>query len=251
MRQTSKEYRLITGKTPPTHVIATRHSNSRQLQWWDEEKGNNRAIRYLTNHPNIFEDEQPTEGIKLGRIYFEDGMLTVPNKNKTLQTFLAHHPDNRQNGGGIFEMINPETVAKAVVEDLDMSFEAQKISRELSPKELEAVLRKLKGKKVDDMYSEEIKRDVRLFAKNDPEKFLSMIDMPEVETDNNLANIINEGLIQFRKNDSEVYYNLPDSKKMLFRVPEGKNPMEALEEYLTTDNEGIQKYKELLDILEN
>jgi hypothetical protein len=249
MKSNSKVYRLTGGKTPLTCMIATKHSRSKELTWLDKEKKENRALRYATNQSSIFQDEQDGQA-RLGHIVFIDGTLVVDNRKMTLQKFLDYHPDNVKNGGTLFYEMNHEAEAKKEVEAMDLDFEAQKLSRELSMKELESVMRYIAPDRVDKMYADEIKRDVRVFAKRYPAEFLDMFDNVEVETDNTIANIIDAKLITFRKKNSEVWYNLENNKKLLFRVPFGENHVDALTDYFHNDKEGVKKYNELVSLLE-
>ena len=249
MKSNSKVYRLTGGKTPLTCMIATKHSRSKELTWLDEEKKENRALRYATNQSSIFQDEQDGQA-RLGHIVFIDGTLVVENIKMTLHKFLEYHPLNVKNGGTLFYEMNHEAEAKKEVEAMDLDFEAQKLSRELSMKELESVMRYIAPDRVDKMYADEIKRDVRVFAKRYPAEFLDMFDNVEVETDNTIDNIIDAKLITFRKKNSEVWYNLENNKKLLFRVPFGENHVDALTDYFHNDKEGVKKYNELVSMLE-
>lgn len=249
MKSDSKVYRLTGNKTPLTCMIATKHSRSKELLWLDKEKRENRALRYATNQTSIFLDEQDGQA-RLGHIVFIDGALVVNNRQITLQKFLEHHPDNVSNGGGVFYEMDHKAQAKNEVQSLDLAFEAQKIARELTMSQIEAIIRQINPSQVDKMYAEEMKRDIRVFAKQNPSLFLSMIEDPEIEVENVVSNILDAGLIQFRKRNTEVWYNMPDNKKLLFRIPEGEDHMSSLNRYLTDDNEGIKKYNALMEALE-
>lgn len=231
-------------------MIATKHSRSKELTWLDEVKKENRALRYATNQSSIFQDEQDDQA-RLGHIVFLDGSLVVSNRQMTLLKFLEHHPDNVINGGHIFELMDHEAEAKIDVEMMDLEDEARDVAKRLSANELEAVMRQIDPTKVDSMYSDEIKRDVRVFARKHPVKFLEIMESTEVHTDNVIANIIEAGLIKFRKQNTEVWYNLEDNKKLLFKVPYGEDHMSTLTDFLHNDKDGVEKYKELVDILEN
>ena len=62
-------YTLRKNKTPLTYVIPSKHSGKNKLLWFDPEKGYQRALRYVTNQPTPFVDEQ-TGIVTLGRIVF-------------------------------------------------------------------------------------------------------------------------------------------------------------------------------------
>ena len=132
---------------------------------------------------------------------------------------------------------------------MDIEDRARDLFKELSLKDIEAVHRQI-SRNTDNMSNEEIKRDVRVYSRNSPEEFLSLVDDPSIEMDNIVARAIDENLIQFRNNKTQVHYNLKGNKKMLYRVPDGENPEESLNEFLTS-NEGVEIYKELQDELEN
>ena len=127
MKSNTKVYRLTGGKTPLTCMIATKHSRSKELTWLDEEKKENRALRYATNQSSIFQDEQDGQA-RLGHIVFIDGTIVVEKRKMTLQQFLEYHPDNVKNGGTLFYEMNHEAEAKKEVEAMDLDFEAQKLS---------------------------------------------------------------------------------------------------------------------------
>ena len=65
-------------------MLASRNSRRFPLLWFDEEKGEQRALRYARNQQSPFEDEQDGNAI-LEPIVFEDGFLTVP-KSKPIIT---------------------------------------------------------------------------------------------------------------------------------------------------------------------
>ena len=81
-------YYLTGNKQPIVKVIATKHTSKRPLLWFDEEKGYQRELRYATNQPSPFVDEQ--EGaVTLEQIAFRDGSLFVPKTRQNLQLLLS------------------------------------------------------------------------------------------------------------------------------------------------------------------
>ena len=248
MKTDSQVFRLCGNKTPLSVMIATKHSRGKELTWLDTKKKENRALRYCTNQASIFQDEQDDQA-RLGQIVFIDGALTVSNRQMTLQKFLAHHPDNQDNGGRVFYLMDHEAEAKAEVEAMDIEFNAQELARNMSLEQLTAIMRKLNPIKVDNMYADEIKLDVRVYAKRHPLNFLKLADSTEVETDNNIAMFLSEKLITLRKQNTEVWNNQEDDKTLLFRVPYGENHVSTLTDYLHNDADGVKKYNELLELL--
>ena len=72
-------YRLKNGKAPITATI-----QSRNLYWFDEEKGYEREIKYTVNQKTPFVDEFKGE-VRLDHIVFRDGVLNVPKEKTVLQ----------------------------------------------------------------------------------------------------------------------------------------------------------------------
>ena len=75
-----RNYYLMHNKMPLTYTLPTKHSRKYPLVWFDSEKGYERELRYATNHPSIFVDEQEGQ-VTLKHVVFEKGHLSVP-KNK-------------------------------------------------------------------------------------------------------------------------------------------------------------------------
>ena len=53
-----KQYKLLGDTAPLSYMLASRHTRRFPLLWFDEEKGENRALRYARNQKSPFEDEQ-------------------------------------------------------------------------------------------------------------------------------------------------------------------------------------------------
>ena len=80
---------------------------------FDEESGQVRQLRYSPNENSVWADEQ-SENIIREQIIFQGKNLVVPYTNPPLQKYLSLHPDNKANGGSIFELV--DTVKDAQVE---------------------------------------------------------------------------------------------------------------------------------------
>ena len=140
----SKTYKLTRGAAPLSYMLPTRNSKSFPLLYFDEDKGQNRALRYARNQNSPFEDEQDGNAI-VEPVIFEDGFLTVDRTNQVLQQFLHHHPLNFK----AFVEVNNEKDAKDEMEALDLEVDALVEARSLSLGELENVCRVAFGKNTD------------------------------------------------------------------------------------------------------
>lgn len=236
-----KTYILKNGVAPLSYMIASRNSNRSPLYYFDEDKRQNRALRYARNQQSPFEDEQDGNAI-LEPIAFIDGVLHVPRTNQVLQKFLELHPEF----GSVFEEVNTERDAYSEVEKLNYSLDAQLAARDLPIELLESVSRVLLGAKIDKMTTAELKRDVLVYAKNHPISFLEMLNDPMLELQNKCAKFFEEGLLVMKNKNKDVYFNLPQNKKKLLTVPYGEDYIYILASFMQSD-EGL----EVLRLLEN
>ena len=168
-----KVYKLTKDAAPLSFMLPTRNSRRFPLMWFDEERGENRALRYARNQKSPFEDEQDGNAI-VEPVIFEDGFLRVPRNNQVLQQFLHYHPFN----GKKFVEVNNEKDAEAQVESLNLEVEALIEAKQLTIEQSETLYRVLFGKDPSLLSSSELKRDLLIYAKRQPSSFLNAISDP-------------------------------------------------------------------------
>ena len=235
----AKSYRLKGGESPLSYMLASRHSSRSPLLHFNEETGVNEPLRYARNQKSPFENEQDGNAI-LEPIVFEDGMLTVNKENQVLQKFLSLHPSN----GFVFEEINKERDAAAELEQVEFELEAQieakKITTDTS--KLTQICRVLMGNAVENMTTAELKRDILVYAKNNPDDFLDTINDPMLELMDDVYQFFNLSLLSTRNNGKDVYYNLPNNKKKMLTIPFGEDPNFIVASFMKSDD-GLEVYK--------
>lgn len=225
-------YRL-TGQTAPlSYIINSRNTQRKPLLHFDGTR--NRALRYASNQASIFQDEQDDNAI-LEPIVFQDGMLFVGKTNPLLQEFLEYHPQN----GSLFVEIDEEKDATEEVDILDAQLEAQIQAKELTIDMLETIGRIALSLNVDRLSSAELKRDIRLFARNHPLDFLDTLKDPMLKLQSLASKCLAEGLLTFKNKSKDIYYNLPGNKKKLISIPFGETPVYVLSSFFQT-NEGVE-----------
>ena len=233
-----KVYKLTIGN-PLSYSLASRNHPRFPLMWYDEKKNENRALRYAINQKSPFEDEQDGNAI-IEPIMFEDGFLSVPRTNPALQAFLHYHPLN----GRIFVEVDDEKDAVYEVESLDLEIDALVEARKLSLQQLETLTRVMFGKDPSTISTAELKRDILLFAKNDPRGFLTVLNDPELQFQDKIRLFFGEKLLGMRNNDKEVWFNTPTNKKKMVSIPYGEDPYDIVAGFLQSD-EGIDALKML------
>lgn len=235
---TDKIYKLKIGN-PLSYTLASRNHPRFPLMWYDEQKNQNRPLRYAINQKSPFEDEQDGNAI-IEPIIFEDGFLSVPKTNPVLQEFLHYHPLN----GTIFSEIDKEKEASEDVQDLEIEIDALVEAKKLSLEQIETLTRVMFGKDPSTISTAELKRDILVFAKTEPRAFLATLNDPELQFQAKVRRFFEESLLGFRNNEKEVWFNTPTNKKKMLSVPFGEDPYDMVGHFLSSD-EGLDALKML------
>ena len=242
-RFVDKVYRLTKNNSPLSFMLPTRNTKRYPLLWFDEEKGINKPLRYARNQNSPFEDEQDGSAI-VEPIIFEDGMLHVPKNNQVLQKFLHYHPMK----GLKYEEINEERDASEDVEFLNLEVDALIEARQLSIDQLENIASVIFGVDTSKISTAEMKRDVLVYARQYPDEFLDIVRDPQLKLQATVRQLFDNGIIQFRKNQKEVWYNTTNNKKKMLTVPFGEDGHFTVSTYFQTDD-GVEALKVLEKML--
>ena len=160
-------YRLKGNKKPLSRSI-----KSANIHWFDEEKGYERELKYCSNQRTPFVDEMVGDQ-RLEHIVFRNGMLIVEKQKVVLQKLLSlYHPD----ASTLFYEEMPVANAVNEIEWLELEIEALNAARDIDIDLAEAVMRVEIGSKVSEMSSKELRRDLMLYAKRNPELFLELVN---------------------------------------------------------------------------
>lgn len=237
--QKDRVYKLKGSTTPLSFMLNSRNSRRKPLLHFDGKF--NRALRYSVNQKTPFQDEQDDNAI-LEPIVFDKGMLFVPKTNPVLQEFLSLHPGNNN----VFFEVDNERDASEDVEILDHQLDAQIAAKELTLDMIETIGRVVMSLNIDKMSTAELKRDVRLYARNSPEEFLETLNDPVLKLQNLAAKSFSERLLILKNNSKDIYFNLQGNKKKLVSIPFGESPVSTLASFFQT-NDGL----EIMTMLEN
>ena len=229
-------YHLLNGNSPLTFRINSRHSMRKPLMYFDEEKGYNRELRYATNMRSPFVDEQ--EGpVTLGHIVFEDGVLMVPKSDVALQKMLSLYHPNRN------KLYSERDEVQEAVDDLDyleLEVEAMNAAMTMDIDQAEAILRVEQGSRVSKMSSKELKRDLMLLAKSNPELFIELANDENVGLRNMGIRAVEANIISLAQDQRS--FSWASNGRKLMNVPFDENPYSALAAWFKTD-EGVEVYK--------
>ena len=225
-------YFLKGRKTPLTLTIPGRHTRKHPLLYFDPIEVRQKEIRYATNHNSPFKDEQKGEAT-LGHIIFKDGDLRVPKEKQNLQKLLSlYHPMK----GFKYLEFDAQEEAFDDLEMLDLQTDAAIFAREMDIDDAEAILRVEIGSTVSTLSSKEIKRDLRLFARNNPSLFLELAQDENVGLRNTAIKATEAGIISLSQ-DQRTFSWTSNGRKLM-NVPFDENPYSAMAAYFKSDEGG-------------
>jgi len=233
-----RNYYLKGNKSPLTFTIPSRHTMKHSLLYFDEEQGSQRELRYATNQASPFVDEQKGQAT-MGHITFKNGTLHVPKEQQNLQKILSlYHPLRKS----VYSEFNAVEEAKDDLEILDLQIDALNAARGMDIDQAEAILRVELGSKVASMSSKELRRDLLLFAKSNPDLFINLANDENVILRNFGIRASEAGIIKLSQDQRTFTWG--SNGRKLMNVPFDENPFSAFAAFLKTD-EGVEIYKSI------
>ena len=223
-------YFLKGGLSPLTYTMKTKG-----LFWFDEEKGHQREVKYCPNQRTVFVDEMVGNQMQAHMIFY-DGEMRVAKEDVMLQKLLSLYHPLRDN---LYEEWKPQKEAAIEVEDIEIELEALNTAMNMEIDLAEAIMRVEVGSKVSQMSSKEIKRDLLLYAKNNPDLFLELANDENVVLRNFGIKATELGLLKLSSDQRTFSWGSTDRK--LMNVPFDEHPYTALAAWFKTD-EGMEIY---------
>ena len=227
-----KVYILKNGLSPLTYTI-----RGKDVYYFDKEKGYERELKYTQNQRTPFVDEFKGDS-RLAHIVFEDGVLNVPKQKQVLQEFLKLSPDN----GKVYEEFDTVQIAVDELQDLELEVQALNAAKDLDIDIAEAVMRAELGSEVSSMSSKELKRDLLLFAKNNPSLFLELVSDDNVQLRNFGIKATEAGILNLSQDNRN--FTWASNGRKVMTVPFDEHPYSALAAFFKTD-EGMQIYSNI------
>ena len=209
---------------------------------YDSEKDTVRAIRYCPNEPSIYVDEQSPNG-RRAHIIFSDKMLGVPVSQPNLQDYLDKHPGNTKNGGGIFYEINYEKKTDTLLHDEFLIHDAVSLIREKSIDDLIPVILYL-GISLDQR-NQEIRRELLIEAKSNPQAFIQLFDNPLVKMRSSISLAASNGILKI--NQDGVFW--AESNRLILATPVGQDGVDMMTKFCLSEK-GSLVHQEILKRLE-
>jgi len=214
------------------------------IHYFDEEKGYERELKYCSNQRTTFVDEMKGDQ-RLEHIIFRSGSLFVPKEKTVLQKLLSlYHPHK----GNIYEEYQPAALAAEEIDILNIQVDALIAARNIDIDMAEAIMRVEKGSGVSTMSSKELKRDLLVFARNNPKLFLELADDENVMLRNFGIKAVEAGILRLSTDQRNFLWGSNGRKLMV--IPFDEHPYTALSHWFKTD-EGMEIYSNIEKRLNN
>jgi hypothetical protein len=235
----NRTYFLKNGLKPLSYMI-----KSANIYYFDEEKGYERELKYCENQKTPFVDEMQGDQ-RLEHIVFRGGTLLVEKEKVILQKLLSlYHPHRNK----LFQEYVPEAIAENQMETLELEVDALLAARALDIDTAEAVMRIEYGSKVSKMSSKELRRDLLIYAKKNPQLFLELVNDENIvlrnfgikATEMNILNLSHD----------QRHFTWASNGRKLMTVPFDEHPYSALAAWFKTD-EGMEIYANIEKRLNN
>jgi len=223
-------YYLSGNKTPISKSI-----KSANIYYFDEEKGYERELKYCENQQTCFVDEMKGDQ-RLSHIIFRSGALFVEKEKTVLQKLLSLYHPNREN---IFYEHKPSVIAADEIGVLNTQVDALIAARNVDIDMAEAIMRVEVGSSVTSLSSKELKRDLLVFARNNPKLFLELADDENVMLRNFGIRAVEAGILRL-SSDQRTFSWVSNNRKLM-NVPFDEHPYTALAHWFKTD-EGMEIY---------
>ena len=217
------------------HKPLSRSIKATNIYYFDEEKGYERELKYCQNQKTPFVDEMKGDQ-RLEHIVFRSGSLFVPKNQQTLQKLLSlYHPHRDK----IYYEYKPAAIAEEEIDILNMQVDALMAAKNIDIDMAEAIMRVEKGSSVSELSSKELRRDLLLFARNNPKLFLELADDENVMLRNFGIRAVESGILRLSSDQRNFLWGSNGRKVMT--IPFDEHPYTALAHWFKTD-EGMEIY---------
>lgn len=200
--------------------------------YYDEAADQVRKARYCSSEPSIFADEQAENPVK-SPVMFTKGKLWVDKTKPNLKKFLDLHPQNEANGGALFRRVDFVKKAEVSIDSELLTADAVILIRTKPVDELLTVATAY-GMDTDRDFAE-IKHDLMVRAKANPEGFIKSFDDPSVRMRAKVKKAVDYQILKVSE-DSVRWF---DTNSLVLSVPVGMDGVDVMVRHLLTDKGSI------------
>ena len=182
---------------------------------------------------------------RLAHIVFRGGVLLVPKEKTVLQKLLSlYHPHKDT----LYYEYKPAKRAEEEIDVLNMQVEALVAAREVDIDMAEAIMRAEVGSEVSKLSSKELRRDLLIFARNNPKLFLELADDDNVLLRNFGIRAVENGILRLSSDQRNFLWG--SNGRQIMTIPFDAHPYTALAHWFKTD-EGMEIFRNIEKRLNN
>ena len=222
----------------------SRSIKAANIYYFDEEKGYERELKYCQNQRTPFVDEMKGDQ-RLEHIVFRSGSLFVEKEKTVLQKLLSLYHPHKDN---IYEEFKPSVIAGEEIDVLELQVDALIAARSIDIDMAEAIMRVEKGSGVSNLSSKELRRDLLVFARNNPKLFLELADDENVMLRNFGIKAVEGGILRLSSDQRNFLWG--SNGRKIMTIPFDEHPYTALAHWFKTD-EGMEIYTNIEKRLNN
>lgn len=195
---------------------------------YDKETDSIREIRYCPNENSVWSDEQGEKALKRS-VIFRDGRLLVNKDQPNLKKFLELHPQNVANGGTKFKLVDNRVDAE---EELQKEFALNDAISKVRDTDINDLLSVALYYRINiDKPTAEIRRDLLVIAKKNPNAFMQTFDSPQVQARAIIKQAADYQIIKAAPDSCKWF----DSNSMIVSVPAGQDPIDVMVRFCLTE----------------
>ena len=222
----------------------SRSIKSANIYYFDEEKGYERELKYCQNQRTPFVDEMKGDQ-RLEHIVFRNGALFVEKEKTVLQKLMSlYHPHRDK----LFYEYKPSKIAEEEIDVLEMQVDALTAAKNIDIDMAEAIMRVEIGSKVSNLSSKELRRDLLVFARNNPKLFLELADDENVMLRIFGIRAVEEGVLRLSSDQRNFLWG--SNGRKIMTIPFDEHPYTALAHWFKTD-EGMEIFSNIEKRLNN
>ena len=182
---------------------------------------------------------------RLSHITFRGGSLFVPRTKTVLQKLLSlYHPHKDK----VYEEYKPAVLAAEEIDVLEQQVEALVAAINIDIDMAEAIMRVEVGSEVSKLSSKELRRDLLVFARNNPKLFLELADDENVMLRNFGIRAVENGILRLSSDQRNFLWG--SNGRKLMTIPFDEHPYTALAHWFKTD-EGMEIFQNIEKRLNN
>lgn len=218
-----REYEYLEGK-PVSASIPSKHTDLVPLQYFNKEKNKVHILRYASNQPSFFQENQSKEpgSVVLAEVLFKFGRLKVPANEINLQKFLHIHPYKDK----IFKEYDPKAKSREIVAKEKLNLKAMGLVFSVGEITNRAIASVECPNYVDSWSEELLEEEVVAIAKKDPAKYIAYTEDPTIKIKGVVKGALASGDLIYSN-----YRFLNKNREVILDVAKNQNELDEIVKY--------------------